>query len=50
MTREEVDRLWMQAIKESIRDGEMFARYHFAALVEKHLKEVSNEVRLHPNP
>ena len=33
MTREEIDRLWFQAMEESIKDNEMVARYHFAALV-----------------
>ena len=33
MTHEELDRLWFQALEDSIRDGEMVARYHFADLV-----------------
>ena len=33
MTREEIDRLWQRALMASVRDGEQFTRYHFAALV-----------------
>lgn len=33
MTHEELDRLWFQAMEDSIRDGEMVARYHFAKLI-----------------
>jgi hypothetical protein len=31
--RKELDALWYQALTESIKDGEQFTRYHFAALV-----------------
>ena len=34
MTKEEIDILWQKAMQESIKDGEMFTRYHFAELVE----------------
>ena len=33
MTQEEIDILWQKAMQESIKDGEMFTRYHFAQLV-----------------
>jgi hypothetical protein len=33
MTRQEIDTLWFKAMHESIKDGEDFTRYHFAALV-----------------
>ena len=33
MTREELDALWFQAMRQSIEAGEDFIRYHFAALV-----------------
>lgn len=33
MTREEIDIMWQQALQDSVRDGEMFTRYHFAKLV-----------------
>ena len=31
--RAELDALWQRAMAESIKDGEQFTRYHFAALV-----------------
>lgn len=33
MSREELDTLWFQAMRESMKAGEDFTRYHFAALV-----------------
>jgi hypothetical protein len=33
MTQDEIDIMWQQAMQESIKDGEMFTRYHFAKLV-----------------
>jgi hypothetical protein len=33
MTQDEIDTMWQQAMRESIKDGEMFTRYHFAKLV-----------------
>ena len=33
MTQDEIDIMWQQAMQESIKDGEMFTRYHFAQLV-----------------
>lgn len=33
MNREDIDKLWQQALIESVKDGEQFARYHFANLV-----------------
>lgn len=33
MTQEEIDTLWQQAMRESVKDGETFIRYHFAKLV-----------------
>ena len=33
MTRDEIDILWQQAMTQAVKDGEMFTRYHFAALV-----------------
>ena len=33
MTHDELDRLWFEAMEQSIRDGEQVVRYHFAALV-----------------
>ena len=40
MKQDEIDILWQKAMQESIKDGEMFTRYHFAKLVaEKALAE-----------
>jgi hypothetical protein len=33
MDREQLDHLWHKAMRESVEDGEMFTRYHFAKLV-----------------
>ena len=33
MTREELDTLWQKALIATVRDGELFTRYHFAELV-----------------
>ena len=33
MSKDEIDTMWQKAMQESIKDGEMFTRYHFAKLV-----------------
>jgi hypothetical protein len=33
MTREDIDTLWQKALQESVKAGEQFTRYHFAALI-----------------
>lgn len=33
MNREDIDRLWSKALRQSIENGEQFTRYDFAALV-----------------
>ena len=33
MTRDDLDVLWNRALQESVKAGEQFTRYHFAALV-----------------
>jgi hypothetical protein len=33
MNKDEIDIMWQKAMQESIKDGEMFTRYHFAKLV-----------------
>ena len=33
MTKDEIDTMWQKAMQESIKDGEMYTRYHFAKLV-----------------
>jgi glycerate-2-kinase len=48
MTREELDALWFQAMRQSIEAGEDFIRYHFAALVaaaeQKPISDVTEAV------
>ena len=39
MTQDEIDIMWQKAMQESIKDGEMFTRYHFAKLVAKAERE-----------
>jgi len=33
MSKHEIDIMWQQAMRQSIEEGEMFTRYHFAKLV-----------------
>jgi hypothetical protein len=33
VTKEEIDTMWQQAMRQSIEEDEMFTRYHFAKLV-----------------
>jgi len=33
MDRNQLDVMWQQALTAAVKDGEMFTRYHFAALV-----------------
>ena len=33
MTRDKIEILWQQAMTQAVKDGEMFTRYEFAALV-----------------
>jgi hypothetical protein len=42
--RKELDALWHQALYESIKDGEQFTRYHFAALVAAAEREACAKV------
>lgn len=44
MTREELDTLWQKALIASVRDGELYTRYHFAALVQKAEREACAKV------
>ena len=44
MTHEEVDAMWQQAMQESIKDGEVYIRYHFAKLVAQHEREACAKV------
>ena len=46
MSKNEIDIMWQQAMKESIKDGEMFTRYHFAKLVaERALADPMRDVQ-----
>jgi len=39
MTQDEIDIVWQQAMQESIKDGEVYIRHHFAKLVAQHERE-----------
>jgi len=39
MSKNEIDIMWQQAMKESIKDGQMYTRYHFAKLVAEAERE-----------
>jgi hypothetical protein len=39
MTQDEIDTMWQQAMKESIKDGEIYTRYHFAKMVAEAERE-----------
>jgi hypothetical protein len=41
VTKEEIDTLWQKAMQESIKDGEMYTRYHFAKLVAAKEREAN---------
>jgi len=46
MSKHEIDIMWQQAMRQSIEDGEMFTRYHFAKLVaERALADSMQEVQ-----
>ena len=44
MTKEEIDTMWQQAMRQSIEDGEIFTRYHFAKLVAAKEREACAKV------
>ena len=44
MTQDEIDTMWQQAMQESIKDGEMYTRYHFAKLVAAAEREACAKV------
>lgn len=44
MTKTELDILWQKAMRESIEDGEMFTRYHFAKLVAAAEREACAQI------
>ena len=39
MSKDEIDIMWQKAMCQSIEDGEMFTRYHFAKLVAEKERE-----------
>jgi hypothetical protein len=46
MSKHEIDIMWQQAMRQSIEEGEMFTRYHFAKLVaERALSDPMREVQ-----
>jgi hypothetical protein len=44
VTKDEIDTMWQQAMRQSIEDGEMFTRYHFAKLVAAKEREACAKV------
>lgn len=44
MSNDEIDIMWQQAMHQSIEDGEMFTRYHFAKLVAAKEREACAKV------
>ena len=44
MTQDEIDTMWQQAMKESIKDGALFYRYHFAKLVAEAEREAFKQI------
>ena len=44
MTREEIDTMWQQALHDSVKDGEMFTRYHFAKMIAAKEREACANV------
>ena len=44
MSKHEIDIMWQKAMKQSIEDGEMFTRYHFAKLVAEAEREACAKV------
>jgi hypothetical protein len=44
MTQEEIDIMWQEAMRESIKNNEMYTRYHFAKLVAEKEREACAKV------
>jgi len=44
MTQDEIDLMWQQAMRQSIEEGEMFTRYHFAKLVAAKEREACAKI------
>ena len=45
MTQDEIDILWQKAMQESIKDGQMYTRYHFAKLVAEAEREAFAKIQ-----
>lgn len=45
MTQDEIDIMWQKAMQESIKDGEMYTRYHFAKLVAEAEREAFAKIQ-----
>ena len=39
MTQDEIDTMWQQAMKESIKDGAIYTRHHFAKVIAEAERE-----------
>jgi hypothetical protein len=44
MSKDEIDTMWQKAMQESIKDGEMYTRYHFAKLIAEAEREACAKV------
>ena len=44
MSKDEIDIMWQKAMRQSIEDGEMFTRYHFAKLVAEAEREAFKQI------
>ena len=44
MTQDEIDILWQKAMQESIKDGQMYTRYHFAKLIAEAEREAFKQI------
>ena len=44
MTQDEIDILWQKAMQESIKDGQMYTRYHFAKLIAEAEREACKQI------
>jgi hypothetical protein len=50
MTRDDIDKMWGQALNESIKNGEDFTRYRFANLVAAAEREECAKLCLETEP
>jgi len=45
MTHEEIDAMWQQSMRQSIEDGEVYTRYHFAKMVADKEREAFAKIQ-----